>query len=266
MEISGGNRPVDTAISTPGLDFRIISRPLDGAGGDVHYISVCGAGLITRILLADVAGHGATVAGLAGDLRKLIRRYINTKSQTRLLTRLNDRFEACSLDGLFATSMLASFMASTKRLTLCNAGHPRPLLYRRRLDAWELLSGGQAKAGNTCDLPLGIQRGTLYTQVSIDLEAGDRVILYTDLLIETQDRNGTPLGETGVLDIVRRLHCDNRPVSHALLEEILSSAGPHSPGDDVTILEFCHNGNGPRRPALLEKPLIYAKVFGLARV
>src|SRR5579883_2297901 len=115
MEIWGGNRPANNAIATPGLDVHVISRPLDGAGGDVHYVSLCGGGLVTRILLADVSGHGTPVAELAGDLRKLIRRFINTKSQTRLVARLNDQMQSWALNGLFATSLVATYLADKKR-------------------------------------------------------------------------------------------------------------------------------------------------------
>jgi serine phosphatase RsbU (regulator of sigma subunit) len=266
MEIWGGNHPADHAASTPGLDIRVISRPLDAAGGDVHYVSLCGGGALTRMLLADVSGHGAPVAEFAGDLRKLIRKYINTKSQTRLVSRLNDRMEALSLDGLFATSLVATYHATTRWLTLSNAGHPRPLLFRSSTGAWELLDMAPTVSGDISNLPLGIQKGTTYSQTSIQLEAGDRVVLYTDLLIETHDPAGNPLGEQGVLDVVRRLPHNGQSVANNLLEEILSQAGSGSPADDVTILEFCHNGHGPQPPSLSEKLRIYGKVFRLIPV
>jgi serine phosphatase RsbU (regulator of sigma subunit) len=266
MEILGGNRPVDSAFRTPGLDIRVISRPLDGAGGDVHYVSVCGGGMVTRILLADVSGHGAPVATLASDLRKLIRKYINTKSQTRLVWQLNNRFEASAEDGLFATSMVATYLAHTRQLTLCNAGHPRPLLFRSRTGTWELLDSTPSRKGAPADLPLGVSKGTHYTQVALELEPGDQVILYTDYLIESLNRQGVPLGEQGVLDIARRLPVNSPSFAQLLLDDILSHAAPHSPKDDVTILEFRHNGDGPRPPSLLEKPRIYGKFFRLIPV
>lgn len=253
MEISGGNRAEDSTNRTPGLDIRVISRPLDGAGGDVHYVSLCSHGLITRVLLADVCGHGVPVAELAGDLRKLIRTYINTTSQTRLVSRLNDQWAARSLYGLFATSIVATYLAKTRRLTLSNAGHPRPLLFRSRTRTWRLLDGKPAGTGNLSDLPLGIHKGTVYTQNSIDLGVGDRVVLYTDLLIETLDRGGAPLGEEGLLKAVRRIPWNSQAVSPILLEEILSNTSPDSPKDDVTILELCHidTDREPRAAAAL---------------
>ena len=64
MEIWGGIEPVESAVKTPGLDLWVFSQPFEGdeQGGDVYYVTLCGGGLITRIVVADVSGHGSTVA------------------------------------------------------------------------------------------------------------------------------------------------------------------------------------------------------------
>ena len=64
MEIWGGSQAADTAVSTPGLDIHVRSQPYGGAasGGDVHYVSLCGGGVITRLIVADLSGHGAALA------------------------------------------------------------------------------------------------------------------------------------------------------------------------------------------------------------
>ena len=61
MEVWRGNQPVDNGVVMPGLDAWVYSRPLGDAkaGGDVHYVSSCATGRITRLLVADVSGHGA---------------------------------------------------------------------------------------------------------------------------------------------------------------------------------------------------------------
>src|SRR4051812_18671738 len=85
MEVWGGNHAVDTGVIMPGLDAWLFSRPCnsDDHGGDIHYVSSCAAGEITRLLVADVCGHGAAVSNIAIDLRKLMRKYINYHDQTR---------------------------------------------------------------------------------------------------------------------------------------------------------------------------------------
>ena len=83
MEIWGGIEPVEPTRPTPGLDLWVFSRPFQGdeQGGDVYYVTLCGGGLITRIVVADVSGHGASVAEFSSSLRTLLRKNINQKSQ-----------------------------------------------------------------------------------------------------------------------------------------------------------------------------------------
>ena len=59
MEIWGGNRAVENAVSVHGIDAWVLSEPHGGGerGGDVHYVSMCGAGKISRFALADVSGR-----------------------------------------------------------------------------------------------------------------------------------------------------------------------------------------------------------------
>ena len=83
MEIWGGIEPVERTVSTPGLDLWVFSQPFEGdeQGGDVYYVTLCGGGLITRIVVADVSGHGSSVAEFSASLRALLRKNINQKSQ-----------------------------------------------------------------------------------------------------------------------------------------------------------------------------------------
>lgn len=133
MEIWGGNRAADTRVELTGLDAWVYARPYQGAdeGGDIHYLSSCASGDISRLLVADVSGHGAGVAGAAGALRTLMRRNINHVEPRRLAAGLNSAFGPIAREGGFATAVVASYYRPKRRLSLCNAGHPRPMLFRR---------------------------------------------------------------------------------------------------------------------------------------
>src|SRR5262249_55062163 len=63
LEVWGGNQAVDNGVVMAGLDAWLFSRPYQGhsAGGDIHYVSSCAAGMLTRLLVADVSGHGEAV-------------------------------------------------------------------------------------------------------------------------------------------------------------------------------------------------------------
>src|SRR5262249_45788163 len=193
MEIRGGSRASQDLFGTPGLDAWLWSRPFEGAerGGDVHYVSVCGGGLITRVVVADVSGHGARVAEFSDALRTLMRKNINTKSQTRLVKALNRQFGEAAQARRFATAVVATYLANRRTLTVCNAGHPRPLWYRAESGTWILLDAISVARGN---LPLELDDESPYSQFTVNLGRGDLLCFYTDALTEAADPSGRMLG------------------------------------------------------------------------
>jgi len=270
MEIWGGSHTAENAVSTPGLDLWIYSRPFQeaSAGGDVHYVSLCGGGVITRFILADVAGHGTAVADVARQLRALMRQNINRKSQARLVRELNRQFTGLGQAGRFATAVVATYLATTRRLTICNAGHPHPLWYHAETGAWTALSGKNgATTAEDGNLPFGIDDRAAYNQWEIPLADGDFLLFYTDALVEALDRREQPLGEAGLLDLVSRLNLDEpQKAPRALLTSLDHYRSGRPAEDDQTFLLLRHTGARPPRLSVREKIDVYAKVFGLKRV
>lgn len=259
MEIWGGNRAADTRVELTGLDAWVYARPYQGAdeGGDIHYLSSCASGDISRLLVADVSGHGAGVAGAASALRTLMRRNINHVEPRRLAAELNSAFGPIAREGGFATAVVASYYRPKRRLSLCNAGHPRPMLFRRAGGGWSVLDahaddrGARAgDAGALANIPLGIADGVRYDTASVQLEHGDVVLVYTDSLIEArgpvddQARAGGVLGERGLLDVLASIKVESVA---GLLRDIAERVPglADSRGDDVTMLAFSPNGRAP---------------------
>jgi sigma-B regulation protein RsbU (phosphoserine phosphatase) len=269
MEIWGGNQATRRAVATPGLDLWVYSRPHEGAegGGDVHYVSLCGGGMITRFILADVSGHGASVAELAKSLRALMRKNINRKDQARLVQALNREFAELAKLSRFATAVVATYLTKGDTLTVCNAGHPRPLWRTAASGEWSFLSHDAAATDGVADLPLGIVDETAYTQVELTLGRGDLILFYTDALTEAEDGDGRQLGEAGLLDLVRRLDPANpAALPAALIAALDTFRGGRPAGDDMTFLLLHHNAGATRPPGLLETLSVYAKVLGLKSV
>lgn len=170
MEVWGGHDGFVGEVSVPGNDVFVGCTPHHGEaqGGDIYYVSNCAAGLITRFVLADVAGHGSVVASTAAGLRDLMRRSINTPDQSRFARSLNTRFSRES--GRFATAVLVSYFAPTDHAIICNAGHPRPLHYSAPRGEWRYLDAdvpdalGASRQGEigASNLPLGVIDPTEY--------------------------------------------------------------------------------------------------------
>jgi serine phosphatase RsbU (regulator of sigma subunit) len=270
MEIRGGSQAVETSTSTPGLDIWVYSRPYEGAanGGDVHYVSLCGGGIVTKLIVADVSGHGAAVADMARDLRTLMRRFINSKSQDRLVRELNRQFTKLADMRRFATAVVATYLATTRRLTICNAGHPRPLVCQASSGAWSLLMNhDDGRRDAPANIPLGIDGTARYSQLALDLGEGDLVLFYTDALIEATNSAGRQLGEQGLLDIVRNANrTDPAAIARTLPAAIETHRGGKAADDDLTFLLLRCNAGQPARLSLRQKVDVYAKFFGLKPV
>jgi serine phosphatase RsbU (regulator of sigma subunit) len=248
MEVWGGSQLISRRVVFGGLDAWVYSKPYGEAqhGGDVYYASSCATGRISRLLLADVAGHGTSVASVAADLRSLMRQFVNRLDQAEFVTLLNKEFTKLSALGSFATAIVATFFAPTRRLMLCNAGHPRPLLYRAAAKQWNALGQDDAAAsGGPRNLPLGLLSITEYEHFDVNLEPGDCLLSYTDALMESSDATGEMLGEEGVLRIVRALgDIDPEKLIDALLGEIAGRFPKNLSDDDVTVLIVRANGEG----------------------
>jgi serine phosphatase RsbU (regulator of sigma subunit) len=250
MEVWGDSQLTERGIEMGGLDAWVYSKPYGQAqrGGDVYYASSCATGRISRLLLADVSGHGKSVAATAADLRTLMRRFVNRLDQKEFVRLLNQQFVAMSRAGTFATAVVTTFFAPSMRLIVSNAGHPRPFLYRAAEKQWTLLGDDGPESKRTPqNIPLGIMDLTEYEEFDVELEPGDCLLSYTDALIESRDADGEMLGEAGLLRIMRLLG-DVEP--QKLIETLLKEIGDRFPEnlseDDVTVLVVRANGRQPR--------------------
>jgi serine phosphatase RsbU (regulator of sigma subunit) len=262
MEIWGGNEPFDAAVAMSGLDAWVYCRPYKEAagGGDIYYVSSCATGRITRLLVADVSGHGVSACDPAGSLRSLMRQYVNFIDQTAFVREMNRRFAADAKAGCFATAIVTTFFAPTGELSLCNAGHPPPFIYRARTGEWEVLE--KEVRDRNANVPLGLLDLTEYEQFEATLEAGDLVMCYTDSCIESNGPDGQMLGVNGLLGLLRGM---NRTEPAQLIREVLGAINAQREGnlkdDDVTVLVFRANGLG-RTVSLKNKLLAPARVLG----
>lgn len=241
-EVWGGNSAANASLTLPGVRGWVYSDPyLDAdAGGDVYYVSSCGTGRITRVMLADVMGHGAQAAEVGRYLRGLMRRYLNHIEPHTLARQVNELFNARSDDaGRFATAVILTFFAPTGEVTLCNAGHPAPLMRHGRDGRWAAMhrAAGNAEPSN---LPLGVIESGDYTAFDATLDPDDAILLYTDGLIEATDPSGTQLGVQRLIDLLN--HMDGpgpapQPghIAHAL-PETLEAQGYTLSGDDLSLV------------------------------
>ena len=153
-EVRGGNEPVWTVVDLPGLAGVLYSNPCHGdSGGDVHYCSMCNSGIIARVCLADVAGHGERVAGVARVMHTELRASVNSWDEREVMQALDVRLEQSGLKAI-TTAALVSLPRPWKRLlTVSYAGHPPGSIFRAGGDGkgrrWERLLIADAVDGRS---------------------------------------------------------------------------------------------------------------------
>src|SRR5581483_8991406 len=174
----------DEAFELPGLRTMVRYLPASKAGrvGGDWYITADMPGGHVLIALGDVAGHGlAAAAGMARLRGALAGLAITGASPERLVGWLNDLVHHVAPEHT-ASVVAGYFDPPSRRLTWAQAGHPPPLLVR----------GGTARPlGQPAGILLGAGRSG-YDAMTVILEAGDVLLLYSDGLVERRDR---PLDE-----------------------------------------------------------------------
>ena len=203
MEVWGGSQLTTRGVEMGGLDAWVYSKPFGNAqrGGDVYYASSCATGRITRLLLADVSGHGNAVASTAANLRTLMRRFVNRLDQTEFVRLLNQPVYRAFRSGHFRHGrrghIFRSYAAADRLQRGPSTAAVIPGRQSRNGLCWAPRPRTQAVHPN--NMPLGIIDVTEYEQFDVELEAGDCVLSYTDALIESRDADGEMLGEVGLV-------------------------------------------------------------------
>jgi serine phosphatase RsbU (regulator of sigma subunit) len=244
-EIRGGNEPVYTAIEMPGLRGILYSRPCHGPeGGDVHFASVCGSGLVARLCVADVAGHGQVVAAVGREMHAHLRQSVNRFDDRRVMADLDRRLETEGLRAI-TTAAIVSYYHPSQRLTVAYAGHPPGWLYRAAEDRWTRLDAAPVTAGLPRDLPLGTGLGPDYSRQRLKALPGDRVLFVTDGVLEAPGPDDV---EFGVAGVEATLHGTPEEIAARLLAALRAHTGAEELAhDDVTFFvgEFVEGPSGP---------------------
>ena len=240
-EIWGGIRNEDQDVCSSGLTASLYSSACDGGkGGDIYYLSVCGSDMLTRVALADVVGHGSAVTAVSQFMYEALQAHMNDASGDRVLTQMNQAASGRGLEAMTTAAVVAFYLADNQ-LRFAYAGH-HPALVRRRVDgAWIEASIREDDEGDAdgplADLPLAVADDTRYRQHETPLDTGDRIVLYTDGVIEAPARNREQFG-------IERLRAVLEDVGDAPLHELkkrtLDAVRDHTGGplthDDVTLL------------------------------
>ena len=233
-EIWGGTAAISQEVSTAGISASISSVAVGGGrGGDIHYLSYCTLDFLTRIAIADVCGHGETVALLSSWVYQALQAQMNTLAGDQVLSELNRKVHARGLDAM-TTAAVLSYDRHRRLLHFCYAGHP-PAMIWQRASGWQQLENREQ--AETSNLPLGVMAGARYEQGQLLLAPGDRFVVFTDGLLDAEDRNGEPFGAERLSRMLENESAASMSdLKRAILNGLLDHTDGLAPEDDLTVL------------------------------
>ncbi|MCH1494178.1 MAG: serine/threonine-protein phosphatase [Rubripirellula sp.] len=209
MEITGGRKSEDVQYEMPGLRMRVFSKQsemgLEG-GGEIHFISSCASGRITRILIADICGSESLFRQFSCQIRDGLLKSINSIWQDRVVDEMEKQFKEFASHGGFATASIATFFAPTRSFVMCNIGNPPPIIYRQAERSWEVVHGNHGETAEE-EAVEGVFAKGEYRYIETKLEVGDHFLLYGNGFAQSKFPGGDIVGHA-------RLHSALQDATH----------------------------------------------------
>jgi len=210
-----------------GYEVAAMTQQLRFVGGD-YYTVVRISDRHTALCIADVAGKGLPAALLMSSLQAALTPLIcDSLTPQELCHRLNRMLCDLTPLGKFITFFYAVLDSVDNRLTYCSAGHNPPLLIRPDGTCAELKAAGAV---------LGQFPHWLYEQSELQIRTGDKLLLFTDGLVEACNGDEELFGEHNLVRVARE-----NPSSSAeelvglLMRAALQHSGEHLQ-DDASLI------------------------------
>jgi len=226
-----------SAASSVGGDFiffssetvdKLIPRESDIQGvvrlvdGHEQYLSVA---------VGDVAGHGVSAALImtltSGILSEASRVSI---SPADVLMRVNQHLVTHieHSEIRYVTCMYLTILPKTKRLKYSRAGHPPGFIVRK----------GQSIDLDKPGVFLGMYQDELYENAELSLESGDRIVIFSDGLIEVRNNNGEEFGLDRLKESIFSYANESATVLAANIKRQVSQFGTAQDDQSLVILDI----------------------------
>ncbi len=215
----------------PGFEVAALNLPAREVSGDYFDFIPLDAGRV-GIAVADVSGKGVPASLIMAICRSVLRGQAPGRaSAAETLRSVNHQLFPDIREDMFITMVYAILDPGARTLTLARAGHEAALhCHDRRVEM--LRPSGMA---------LGIDSGLVFDSVTadltVDMEPGDVVLLYTDGVTEALDTEGNEFGKDNLKEAVLVAAPDGADAVIRNIRERLERFRAHADkSDDVTMV------------------------------
>jgi serine phosphatase RsbU (regulator of sigma subunit)/predicted metal-binding protein len=216
-----------SGIEVPGLAVARLFAPADAVAGD-YYDLIRLADDTWLICVADISGHGVPAAMGSAMLKTLLLSAVEHQSELGQILQYINRRLAIFLPSGFASMFLGRWNSRTFRMEYASAGHEPGL---------QVSQNGTSRELHATGLLLGIDDNAVWETANIELPPGERLLLTTDGVAETNGTNHELFGRQHLADVV--LGCAGLSPDetvHSIRTALLEHQAGKRATDDVTIL------------------------------
>jgi len=214
-----------------GIQISAVNIMAESVGGDYYDFTINDQGQLA-LAIGDSMGRGISSALLMTTVRAVWQSWvvIGSKSPSETLSMVNRSvYQDMRAAGAFVTMFSALYDPTTSIFKYSNAGH-HPPIFRTALTpkCRDLDVGG---------FPLGIFPNSEYKGDEFIMQDGDIIVIYTDGIVEAQNRDGSSFGLERLCDIVNQNHdYTAEDIKDIILSDLNLYTGGVSYTDDVTIV------------------------------
>ncbi len=215
------------AIDGPGWQVAARCQPARVVAGDFYDVLRHADGSVD-VVVADVAGKGFAASLIMASVKAMLPFVTAEGGVAESMADLNRRLAPELGRGEFVALTLARYRPAGGRVELANAGAPDPYLVRSGRPPRPLSVPGPR-------LPLGVRAEVAYASRTVELAAGESLLLLTDGLPEARDETGEPLGYQALESMLAREPAAESPAAWlAGLFDHLQRRTGRLPEDDWT--------------------------------
>lgn len=211
------------------IEIHSAISPAEELAGDFFDVFTLGPATI-GFVVGDVATKGIPASLMTFSLLSMFRNNAKTmRSPVRVLESVNQNVTSqVKEDSWFTTAFYGRLNTNDLTLVYAKAGHEMPILHRRNTNEIMKLDAN--------GLPLGIYDNSQYEAKQIQLEHGDRLILFTDGVVEAVDITGERFGRKRLISLIlQHENLSAKELGDKIIEDVANFSGSSKPQDDILV-------------------------------
>jgi serine phosphatase RsbU (regulator of sigma subunit) len=207
------------------------STPAREVGGDFFDFIDIGENKL-GLVVADVTGKsvsGALVMSLSRSVFRMVSE--NELSVGEIMIRANRQIKKDIKSGMFVALLYAVLDKEDRTLEMCSAGQTQPIQVFAETGEAVLVE----TIGDT--FPLGILESADYQGTHVQLSPGDKIVFYTDGIVEAMNKKEEMYGFERLLDVVQNArYMDADSLLKEIINKVDTFAGGVEQHDDITVI------------------------------